>query len=110
MNFAMNLMAALPFGRHNPEPRKTFHGYGAATRFRPEWRVGFLAFKAGVNGTRDNSITGGGQIYGNEYRAMGANVSVAYTPRIQSTTGGGQVASLPPEIIALMGGQVGRGS
>ena len=90
--------------------RKTFHGYGAATKYRPEWTVGFLAFKAGVNETRGNSITGGGQIYGRPYGAFTPNAQISYTPGQNAAVGGGQLPSLPPEIISLLGGRQGQGS
>jgi len=91
-------------------PRKTFHGYAAATRFRPEWTTGFLVFKAGANETKHASITGGGQIYGHEYAPLGSQVLHANAPGYMSITGGGQIPYDPAYIVALLGGAVGQGS
>lgn len=91
--------------RHNVRP--TFHGYAAATRMRPEWRVQFLVFKAGVNETRPNSITGGGQIYGHEFLGTFEPFIVPNASGIGSIVGGGQIPGLPPSLQALFGGAQG---
>lgn len=92
---------------------QTFHGYAPATRWRPEWTPAFLSFQAGVPRTKGASITGGGQIYGREYRAMAANapnVLKAYAPGFYSFTGGGQIPYDPAQLQALFGGARGTGS
>lgn len=90
--------------------RKTFHGYAAATRMRPEWRVQFLVFQAGLPKTRGNSITGGGQIYGHEYMGTFMPLQLAHSAPVLNLTGSGQVVALPPELAGLYGGNAGIGS
>lgn len=92
------------------DQRKSFHGYAAPLRFAPQWRVGALVFKAGMPDLKAASITGGGQIYGREYRAYGKQVISEYTPGIASQTGGGQVNARPAFLSALFGGSQGTGS
>lgn len=93
-----------------PDQRKTFHGYAAPLRFVPQWRVAALVYKAGAPDLKMSSLTGGGQIYGNEYRAFGKQVISEYTPPIGSQVGGGQVPSQPAFLTRLFGGNQGTGS
>lgn len=92
------------------DQRKSFHGYAAPLRFRPEWRVGALVFKGGAPDLKASSMTGGGQIYGREFRAYGQQVISTYTPGIASQVGGGQVPARPAFLSALFGGNQGTGS
>lgn len=93
-----------------PDQRKTFHGYAAPLRYRPEWITAFLVYKAGNPDLKMSSMTGGGQIYGREYRAFGKQVINDYAPGISSGVGGGQVNARPAFLAALFGGGQGVGS
>ena len=97
------------FGFDNLPKRKTYRGYAAATRYRPEWTVGFLVFKGGVNSTKAASITGGGQIFGHYY-AYAPQILVSNAPGVYSITGGGQIPGQPPMLVPLLGGSQGQGS
>lgn len=90
--------------------RKTFKGYAAPTKVRPEWTVPYLVYQAGIPRSRDMSLTGGGQIYGREFQGTFTPFVVPNVSRIGSLTGGGQMPSLPPALQALLGGQHGQGS
>lgn len=91
--------------------RPTFHGYAAASIMRPEWRVQFLVFQAGMPHQRTGSLTGGGQIPVNIPGGAGfAPWYQPYAPGIGSTVGGGQFPTVPPEILALLGGVAGTGA
>ncbi|HEY1411915.1 MAG TPA: hypothetical protein VGF36_07225, partial [Rhodopila sp.] len=88
--------------------RPTFHGYAAATIMRPEWRVQFLVFQAGMPHQRTGSLTGGGQIPVNIPGSEGfAPWYQPYAPGLNALVGGGQMNAVPAEIIALLGGQSG---
>jgi hypothetical protein len=97
-------------GHKTPDQRPTFHGYAVATTMRPEWRVAFLVFQGGKPHQRTGSLTGGGQIYGHEYGFQFAPWYQPYAPGLGSLVGGGQMPSIPAEIIALLGGSAGNGS
>ena len=109
------------FGRRHPLPpvagritRPSFLGYTPATRFNPGGLgvgAGIMVFEGGVNRTKAASITGGGQIYGHEFTAMGmGNIIIANAPGLTSMVGGGQIASRPAWLQALAGGRLGIGS
>lgn len=92
------------------QPRRTFHGYAAPTRFSPQWRVQALVFQAGAARLRNGSLTGGGQIYGREYQGYQQPLLSDYTPGVLSITGGGQIPAYPASLQALFGGASGTGS
>lgn len=90
--------------------RRTFQGYGAATKIAPEWTVANLVFQAGVPRSRMGSITGGGQIYGHEYQGTFQPLIAGYSPGISAIMGSGQILANPPFLTPLFGGQTGIGS
>lgn len=94
------------------ERRPHFQGYATPTKVKPEWTVPYLVFQGGVPRTRDNSLTGGGQIYGREFQAMFSQPPVIVPNRtpIVSLVGGGSLPSMPASLQALLGGAQGSGS
>lgn len=90
--------------------RRTFQGYAAPLVVKPEWQVPYLVFQAGIPRTRNNSLTGGGQMYGHEFQGTFTPIVVGNAPGVGSVVGGGQIVGLPPSLANLVGGRQGQGS
>lgn len=105
VNYGLAALAAL-----QSQTRPTFHGYAAALRMRPEWRVAFLVFQGGNPRQRKGSLTGGGQMYAHEFEGRAAMLAVPNAPGVRSLVAGGQFPAAAAALAALYGGQQGTGS